>query len=86
MKNTKGSARKSPSAVRRMIAAASRGTLRRAIRGIDGCPFGGWAETVQAVRRIEDELPAGYTVADVLRAVTTRDHADRYRVTIGGAS
>lgn len=77
---------KSPSAVHRMIAAARHSGLRSAILGLDGCPVGGWAETAQAMSRIRDELPEGYRLSDVLRALTTLDHADRYRVTIGGAS
>jgi hypothetical protein len=52
--------------------------------GLDGCPVGGWPETQQAMQRLCDELPhrseRTYSVSDVVDALYTVDHADRYRI------
>lgn len=52
--------------------------------GLDGCPTGGWPETRQAIRRMEEELPFAtqrtYTVYDLIGALYTIDHATgRYK-------
>lgn len=55
-------------------------TLSRIRRcGLDGCPQGGWPETAQAIRRIDDEIPRGVGVGDVIDALYRVDHAGRYR-------
>lgn len=50
---------------------------------LDGCPVGGWAQTQQAMQRLEDSLPAAdernYTVAALVRACYREDSAGRYR-------
>ena len=52
--------------------------------GLAGCPVGGWGETDQAMRRLEEDLPRRsertYSLADVVSALYYVDHADRYRV------
>lgn len=59
------------------------GQLKIAECGLAGCPAGGWAETQQAMRRIADELPRSdersYSVHDLVDALYSVDHADRYR-------
>lgn len=58
----------------------------RALDDLDGKPVGGWPETVQAERRIVDELPLrryrGYSAGDLidaLYAVDTRTQRYSYR-------
>ena len=50
---------------------------------LDGCPVGGWGETAQARSRMREELPPrderDYVLSDVVEALYTIDHADRYR-------
>lgn len=52
--------------------------------GLDGCPVGGWAETRQAIARLVDDLPfpaeRNYTVHQIIDALYTIDHADRYQI------
>lgn len=50
--------------------------------GLAGCPVGGWPETVQAISRMDDELPfraeRSYTVYDLIEALYEEDHTGRY--------
>jgi hypothetical protein len=52
--------------------------------GLDGCPVGGWAETAQAISRLQDDLPGrwgrSYTVHQLIDAVYVVDGAGRYRI------
>lgn len=56
--------------------------IRRALSGLVGCPTGGWGETEQAIRQIEDTIPhremRAYTRNQLIDAALTLDHADRY--------
>ncbi len=67
--------------LRQTVSLVRSGRLR--VDGLAGCPVGGWAETAQAMRRIEDELPhrsqRSYTLAQIVDALYAVDHADRYR-------
>jgi len=58
-------------------------SLARAAHYLDGCPEGGWGETDQAVRQIQDELPLrgerSYTLREFIEAAYSLDHARRYR-------
>lgn len=51
--------------------------------GLDGCPAGGWAVTLQARSRLADALPPrserSYTLTELVDACYVLDHADRYR-------
>lgn len=52
--------------------------------GLAGCPVGGWPETQQAMRRLEDALPGhwarSYEPAEIVDALFDVDAADRYRL------
>ena len=52
--------------------------------GLDGCPVGGWPETERAKRNLLDVLPSReertYTLGELIEALYTVDHAERYRV------
>lgn len=63
--------------------------LRRAATALHGCPVGGWGETDQAWRQIEDLLPGhwdrDYTVETFVAAAYTTDHAQRYTTALHAA-
>ncbi len=63
--------------------ALRREPILRALGQLIGCPVGGWAETTQAMQRIDDELPRreerAYTRNGLIDAALTVDQADRYR-------
>jgi hypothetical protein len=52
--------------------------------GLVGCPEGGWGETQQAMRRIQEELPFRderlFTVREVIDALYLVDKSDRYQL------
>ena len=54
----------------------------RALNGLVGCPEGGWAETEQAWRRLQEELPErehrSYTPGALVDACLQMDSAGRY--------
>jgi hypothetical protein len=56
---------------------------RNSVWALVGCPDGGWGETMQAWRRVGDDLPhrteRSYTVVQLVEALYVLDHADRYR-------
>lgn len=55
----------------------------RAARALDGLPVGGWGETAQAIRRLDEQLPGhwerDYTTADFIGRAYTVDENERYR-------
>jgi hypothetical protein len=60
--------------------------LRSAALELDGKPVGGWPETQQALRQIDDALPLRsereYASDEFIAAMYTVDSADRYRANI----
>lgn len=62
-------------------------SIIRALHALDGCPFGSWAETDQAMRALRDSLPSKtgrtYTVCDLLDAALRVDNNDRWRFIMG---
>lgn len=50
--------------------------------GLGGCPEGGWPETQQAKRRLEDALPhrseRTYTACEIIDALYTVNNMGRY--------
>lgn len=52
--------------------------VRIAAYALEGCPVGGWPETQQAFRRIEDELPGGVDADEFVSAAYTVTSSYRY--------
>lgn len=50
--------------------------------GLDGLPVGGWPETQQAVRQLEESIPGpwarSYTVEQIIDAVWATDASGRF--------
>lgn len=69
---------------RQSIKQALRSTeIVRALSGLVGCPVGGWAETKQAMARIDDAIPIrslrSYTASSLVEAAMRVDSAQRYQ-------
>lgn len=51
---------------------------------LHGLPAGGWPETQQAIRQIEDQLPSpsarNYSVDEFIEAIYSVDKHGRYRI------
>lgn len=52
--------------------------VRIAAYALEGLPVGGWPETAQAKRMIENELPSDVDADDFIAAAYTVTNADRY--------